>query len=281
MNRKLYEDIIIGIVLYNPDINTLEKNIYNLKLITDDIIFIDNGSSNKNEIEKIIQNKYAIIFNNSNLGIAKALNQLLEEAIKKNKRYLLTLDQDSRMNRNIFDEMYKYRNIENVAIICPTIYDINKSKNKTIKMRYEYVSRCITSGSLMNISICSKLNKFDEKMFIDYVDFDYCKNIMLSGYKIIQVREALLPHEVGKRIKRRFIFWDVYPTNYNNTQRYYYFARNIKYYLLKYKGNLTIKEWIHDEIHLKWKFINVFLYENNWKEKLKMYIQGLKDARKM
>lgn len=274
---KKFDDVAIGIVLYNPDILLLEQTINNIKEITSDIYFIDNNSKNKKEVQKLLK-EYLVIFNDNNYGIAKALNQLLDIAFANGKKYLLTLDQDSRMNFNCFKEMYKFNNLQNVAIICPIIKDLNKLTTKTIKNEYQFVNRCITSGSLMNLKICKNIKKFDEKMFIDYVDFDYCKNVICSGYKIVKVRDAVLEHEVGKRIKRKFLFWTVYPTNHT-PQRVYYFSRNIRYYLYKYKNCLTFKEYIHDLIHLIWKFINIVMYEKNKKEKLKMYKKGIIDYR--
>ena len=268
MDREIYQDIAIGIVLYNPNIELLKENITRLKAITNSIIFIENGSNNKDEIIKTVNHEYKIIFNEKNLGI------------DENKEYLLTLDQDSRMTRYIFDNLYKYRNVENVAIVCPTIYDINKKKNKTIKKKYEYVNRCITSGSLMNLSICSKLEKFDEKMFIDYVDFDYCKNVTLAGYKIIKVRDAILPHEIGKRLTKKILFFYVYPTNHSSF-RVFYYIRNIKYYYWKYKKKMTIKEKIKEKINIVWKFISIILYEENKKEKLLKAREGYKNYKEI
>ncbi len=270
----------IGIVLFNPNVDLLINNIKELKKISNNIFFIENGSSNISEIKAAIKD-YKVIYNKSNQGIAKALNQLVELSIKEGMDYLLTLDQDSRMNLECFKEMYKYNDKNNVAIVCPRIFDINKKKNKEPKNRTEYVDRCITSGSLMNLSICKKLPGFDEKMFIDYVDFDYCKMLTINGYKILRVNEAIMKHEIGKRINRRFLFWNVYPTNHSNTKRYYYYSRNIKYYLRKYKGKITLKEYLKEEVILIWKIISVILYEENKKEKIKSFFNGLRDSRSM
>ena len=272
--------IAIGIVLYNPNIEQLRNNIKELSKITKNIFFVDNNSKNKKDLKKVLKS-YNVIYNEENKGIAKALNQLLLSSINKKMDYLLTLDQDSQMTLKCFNELFKYKDIENAAILCPTICDLNKKKNKTITNEYESINRCITSGCLMNLKYCKQLPFFDESMFIDYVDFDYCKNIIMNDYKIIQVRDAILKHEVGKRIKRKFLFWDVYPTNHSNLDRYYYYSRNIKYYLNKYKGNLTLKEYLVDEIFLIWKFVNVLLYEELKCKKIKMLIKGIKDSKKI
>lgn len=272
----MHSDVMIGIVLYNPEIDTLLKNLKKYEKMSKNIFLIDNGSAKEEEIESKLQ-EYQVIFNHKNKGIAQALNQLLDIGQKKKFKYLLTLDQDSKMNYECFKNLYAYKDVDKVAIIAPRINDLNKNEMEEISEDYQYVTRCITSGSLMNLKLCNNNKiRFDEKMFIDYVDFDYCKALELCGYKIIKVRDAILQHEVGKRTKRKFLFWNVYPTNHSPI-RVYYFARNIKYYLYKYKGNLSFKEYFHDLIHLWWKFLNILLYEDNKKEKLKMYGKGLKD----
>ena len=273
-----YLNVAIGIVLYNPDIEKLVENINRLKEITDSIYFVDNGSDNVNKIKEVLKefSTIKVIYNDENLGIAKALNQLLFLSIDNNKDFLLTLDQDSKMNIECFKNLYKYHNISKVAIICPIINDLNKVKSKTIKEEYKFINRCITSGSLMNLQYCQIIGDFDEKMFIDYVDFDYCKQVNLHGFKIIMVRDAILDHEVGKRTKKKFLFFTVYPTNHS-PKRVFYYARNVKYFLYKDRGKLSFKEYFHDVIHLTWKYVNILLYEENKKEKLDQFHKGLQE----
>ena len=174
--------------------------------------------------------------------------------------------------------MMKYSNIENVALICPRINDFNKNDIISQNNEYEEIDRAITSGTIMNLEKCKKIGLFDEKMFIDYVDFDYCKRVRLNNLKIIRIKDAILDHEIGKRTKRKFLFFNVYPTNHNEN-RVYYYVRNIKYYCNKYKNNMTLKEKLTEKKYLIWKFISIILYENNKKNKIKMYIKGIKESR--
>lgn len=264
-----------GIVLFNPDIKTLNESIKELHSVTQNIILVDNNSDNIIEIKELIQayNNIVLIENENNLGIARALNQLLEEAYNTKSEYLLTLDQDSIISKNDVIKMLEYKDIENVAVICPVINDLNKSKKLIQEQEYIEIDRCITSGSLMNLKKCKNLGKFDEKMFIDYVDFEYCKRIILKGYKIIRVRDAVINHEIGKRTKRKFLFWTVFPTNHNYKRTFYY-VRNIRYYLKKYKKNMTVKEKIVEYKYLLWRLVTIIFYEKNKKIKLRSYFDG-------
>lgn len=270
-----------GIVLYNPNIKTLKKSVENVSNICDTIILVDNHSDNFLEINELSNDKKIVIIKNTkNLGIAKALNQLLNYANDLNFDYLLTLDQDSILGEKMLTNMLKYVDEKDVALICPIINDLNKTKKIMQKEEIIDLERCITSGSLMNMKFCNEIGEFDEKMFIDYVDFDYCKRIKIASKRIIRVRDAVINHEIGKRTKRKFLFWTVYPTNHT-PQRIYFYSRNIKYYCKKFRDNMSQKEKINELKYLIWKFISIILYENNKKMKIKLYKQGLKDSKKM
>lgn len=272
--------IFVGIVLYNPNIDKLLSSINELKNVVDCILLVDNNSDNLVDVKKSVDNLNNVILieNSVNLGIAKALNQILDYSYKNNCDYLLTLDQDSLLEKNMLTYMTNYIG-DNIAIVCPRIIDLNRDKQKKYNRKFEYVNRCITSGSLMNLRVCKKVGFFDEKMFIDYVDFDYCKRIMLSGYKILRVNEACIEHEVGKRTKRKFMFWDVYPTNHNE-KRIYYFSRNLSYYLANYRNQMTFREKTHEYIHLLWKFVSVVLYEKDKIIKIRMFFKGIFESKK-
>lgn len=266
-----------GIVLYNPQISNLVKNINELNKneSINNIILVDNGSKNIYEIENNISfiKKVKLIKNKENKGIASALNQILKYAHDNKQDLLLTLDQDSFISKDALDKMLKYVDYENVAIICPVINDLNKNLKIEKKDSFEYIDRCITSGSLMILKNCNQIGMFDDKMFIDYVDFDYCKRIIINTKKILRVKNAILVHEIGKRSKRKFFWKTVFPTNHNEF-RIYYYSRNIKYYLRKHRKNMTIKEKLIEHKYLLWKFVSIILYENNKAKKLKAYYKG-------
>lgn len=273
--------IALGIVLYNPDINKINKIVKEYCKNIQYIFLVDNFSNNIKNIEENVKGIYNVILlkNERNEGIAKALNQLLDMAYSREVDCLLTLDQDSFLNQKDLMQMKEYIN-DNVAIVCPEIIDLNKKKNKKLKEKYEKVNRCITSGSLMNLKLCKKVGNFDEKMFIDYVDFDYSKRITIEGYNILKIKNCFLRHEIGKRTTKRFFGIYVYPTNHSSTRVYYYF-RNMHYYYLKFKKQMTYKEKLNEFIRIVWKYISIILYENDKLEKIKKAKEGFFEAKKM
>lgn len=85
--------ILAGIVLYNPDIGRLIENYNAIVNQVDDVLIIDNGSDNYNDIDNYFNDKKVqIIRNYNNLGIATALSQIMEYASSNEFDWVLTLD---------------------------------------------------------------------------------------------------------------------------------------------------------------------------------------------
>ena len=73
--------------------------------------------------------------------------------------WVLTLDQDSIIPDNIFQEYTKYLNLDQIAIISPVIVDRNYSSHFTTfnGPDVEFIDKAITSGSLINVNTCIKV----------------------------------------------------------------------------------------------------------------------------
>ena len=127
------KSIIAGVVTYNPRITLLQKNLSALRELVDRVIVVDNGSVNLTDIKKIIGGigSISLIENQRNLGIARALNEIMETAIEYEYSWVLTMDQDSVVPTNLVSEYVKYLD-SSVGILCPIIFDRNKNQLPTI-----------------------------------------------------------------------------------------------------------------------------------------------------
>lgn len=194
--------IAIAIVLYNPkDINRLRECITSAEKISNNIYIFDN-SDNSINYDFSLDIKY--FTNNKNCGLAFALNYLVECAKNDGFEWIITLDQDSIIPDDIIDEYKKIiLNTENLGIVCPQVID---SRRKYLKIKkepkVENVDFCITSGSCISIKAWGKVGKFDEWLFIDLIDNDFCKRLVLSGYKIIRLNNFILNQQYGEIIEK-------------------------------------------------------------------------------
>ena len=278
MEDILHMDISAGIVLFNPDIKRLKENIDAVIIQCTHLYLVDNGSGNVDEVKGLLnqynQSKISILWNRENQGIAKALNQLTSAAQKEGFDWILTLDQDSVVPSNIVGEFEKYINNSSVGILCPIICDRNKDEEIKINEDCTEIDECITSGSLLNIKAWSEIGGFDERMFIDGVDFDICYRLRQRGYKIYCIHSVVLLHELGHIEYHRFLFWKVLVKNHSAFRKYY-IARNIIYVAKKRKSVLLAIKGILQEVKL---LGIVLLYETDKKSKSISIIKGIRDG---
>lgn len=130
---------------------------------------------------------------------------------------------------------------------------------------------CITSASMMNLNAWKQVGGFDEKMFIDSVDFDICLSMREHGYRIIKTYDTALLHEVGHSEIRK-LFGKEYQIYHHSPLRYYYMIRNGIY--LGKRHHFTFKATLR-AIRL---FILVSLFEENKMEKISKMLLGFYHA---
>lgn len=270
--------VLAGIVLYNPDINRLKQNIIAIMPQVDEIICIDNGSDNIGIVKKQFQKQVKIIQNNKNLGIAAALNKILEYAYNNGFEWFITLDQDSVCMSGLIENYKKYFDkIKNPAIISCTIKDRNFHINKSNFQGITEIDECITSASFCNSKALKSVCGFDNKMFIDCVDFDICLNLRNHGYKIYRTDYVGLLHEVGqgKNVK----FFGKNKVVYNHSPvRNYYIARNHIYMAKKYPKDISMVKTFVKEIESE---ILIILYEENKIKKIMIRHKAIHDGMKL
>ena len=151
--------IAVGIVLYNPNCNRLKQNIEAIIQQTDRMVIVDNGSSvNRHSSHELIGSycNIHIVDNDKNMGIAYALNQIMEWGKINGYEWIVLLDQDTICPPNIIEEYSKLicskQGNQNYGIICPVIYDINeKTYHGDKNINVTRSDEVITSGSCINI----------------------------------------------------------------------------------------------------------------------------------
>lgn len=267
-------DVCAGIVTYNPDIKLLKHNIDSIINQVSMIIVVDNGSDNFDEISNFLDEyRVIIVKNEKNKGIAYALNQLCNVAYKKKYDWIITLDQDSVSSDGLVKELSLNINPQ-TAIIAPNIvYKNNEKYADYASSGVKEETWVITSASLMSLNVWNEINGFDDELFIDGVDKDYCIRAHKYGYKIYKDYNITLLHELGNLKCKNIFGKTIYVTNHNAFRKYY-MARNAIYLDYKLKLNDSKKYII--------KLITkILLFENEKIKKINQIIIGIKDAKRM
>jgi len=274
--------VCAGIVLYDPDIERLALCIKAIRHQVDLLIIVDNASGNVTDVSsKFNDEKYIWIKNNSNLGIAAALNQIINYAEKNNYEWVLTLDQDSICEDGLVQKLTAAVKDDKIAMVAPQIIDrgISEAELKDTKPlpETESTKMCITSGCLTNVKAVLETGGFNEWLFIYEVDREICIRLLRMGYKLVRVNTTKLFHEHGtKTVNRKFIWKKVTYRNYSPTAVYYQ-TRNLVFMLRKYgkeRSSCPVLRWIRLYLAFSVKFI----CEPERAKRFKAFTTGIKDG---
>lgn len=273
------KNICALIVTFNPDIKLLLNNIYSIKDQVDTVYIVDNCSSNINEIKKHICSidNLHIFCNEKNYGIAYALNKGFELAKKDCYEWVLTLDQDSICPEKMVEKFLPFMDAEKVGIVCPLVdYKNYYRKKDHTGNEFDYVKACMTSGSMTSIKAWEKVGGFDEWLFIDCVDNDFCIKLENIGMKMIRVNSAVIKHELGNASKIKWGPLKLTVFNYNSVRNYYIVRNNL---YLNYKHRKTVFV-TRNLIILMFNEIIKVIFEKNKMKTIISFMYGLKDGMK-
>jgi rhamnosyltransferase len=226
------------VILYYPT-NYLISNIESYIRHVDVLFVIDNSETmNKKLIDNLCQisPKIKYIQQNTNIGMASALNLAAKHAVEEEYEWLLTIDQDSSFFGDIFfDAWAKEQHKENVGLIAASYTNKYDQWQKEYSDQYNEIHYAITSGNIINLTIWKQINGFEDKLFIDEVDHDYCLKLRKSGYKILISRQKMMEHVIGKLYKTNGKDEiEKEALNLHTPIRYYYISRNVLYLCKKY-----------------------------------------------
>ena len=264
---------------YNAIANQVEK-----------VIIVDNGSNSEtiNIIKRLNENENtSLILNSENLGIATALNKGIKKALEEGFQWILTMDNDSiatsDMVKNMLEQYEGFEEKENIVGMFPTYIDLGyneQSQEKKINKskEYKFVNAEITSGNLLKSDIFKKVGFFDEKLFIDMVDYEFCFRIRSNGYKLVKVGSAILYHNLGNTKVKTILGKKIYCTHHNFVRRYY-ITRNRFYTWNKYK-EFNFYELKKDKKAFLKELLKIIVLEDEKLKKIKMILKGFKDYKK-
>jgi rhamnosyltransferase len=230
-----------SVILFNPkneEINNISTYSHMLKKV-----YVFDNTENYNNKFLFDEYKNVVYYGGmENKGISKILNEACKKSIEDGFDYLLTMDQDSSFaEENLieyFDSILNFENASNVSMFGLK-FDENVIKLKKKNPNFEYKSELITSGSVVNLKLFNKIGGFDENLFIDGVDIDYCLNSISKGFLIVQFQNIYFKHCLGVPVEQASIFSLFLIKKkriIHSYTRIYYMQRNSMYLTEKYKN---------------------------------------------
>jgi rhamnosyltransferase len=245
-------DTIAVIVTYNPDIDIITQMLTSLSYQCHAVI-VDNGSNeslvSSLETLRLESNSLDLICLGENMGIAYAQNKGIDRAISTHPTvsYTLLLDHDSIPDVNmvatledVFREQQRY---DRVAGVGPVLYDPRDEKYLDFhsirlgiwgKIRPGSLGRerpvvevdsLNSSGTLLSNNVFLETGGFDNGLFIDHVETDWCFRVKSFGYKLFGTINTKLTHHMGDDVCHYWL-WKKRRMPYRSPARHYYIVRN-------------------------------------------------------
>lgn len=270
------DNCLLVIVTYYPDKSFLDIL---SKLNEFNTLIIDNSDFSAKWLENACKdNPYSIYWHKDNIGIAAALNNAAQYAIKLGYKYIVSLDQDSTINSVILDSLIVKINVVPNPNLISTISPKHVSKNITIDDTNDEMSDDIfglQSSNFINLDIWARLSGFNEDLFIDMVDTEYYIRSKIAGYSCITCNDITMIHEVGNNVKEVKIFGKYLRAFNHSYIRKYYQTRNFIYVYSKYRK--LRPEAVYFMKIIMVMPLMILLFENDKLRKIKYMLKGIMD----
>lgn len=276
------------VILYNPNLNEVLKNIVTYLPFIDHLYIIDNTvKPDENYLRTKLEelsSRIEYIPNYANIGLAKPINIIAKKATKKGYKMLLTMDQDSSYNPIVAEKYFKYAvtllSLKSEVAISSLNSSRNPMRNLGNEYHYHEVMRTNTSGSIFNLEVFNKIGGADERLFLDEVDREYCFRAIINGYKIYSFHNLSLTHNLGelKYVGYLGLFSKRY-TELHSPKRIYFIKRNFLLISENY-AHIFPAEFKHLRREHKKKIKYQLLCSPDWYKSLFQVIRGYIDYKR-
>lgn len=288
--------VVVG---FHPEVAVLSKLLITLSTQVDVLILVDNGGSGGlNDLDEIKNSNFIYINLEENKGLGAALNIGIKAAVERGAEFVALFDQDSAPPGHLVSVLLaSHRQLADRGIDCaavgPVFYDrredakqyfpFYREVNRKITSTYPSnsmdrivpVDALITSGMLVNVRVWTEGGTFDEGLFVDYTDTEWCFRVRHQGQALYGNLDVEMGHAPSDAPPARLVGFSFF--RYSPIRRYYYF-RNTVFFLLSDAVSFAWKKRIFMGLGLRF-FVNIFIDNEKWKT-TKMMTLGIRDGLK-
>lgn len=283
------EKICGVVVTYYPDAEVVE----NLRAVVAEcgsVIVVDNGSPPETCTKLGAIAGVELLALGSNLGLGVALNRGAERASSLGRDWIVTFDQDSRPQPGMVTKLWQlHERLPGAALIGPRLEEPGFGhapyrpvcrhpnwpgcfRRPLVESDLDDVTMVITSGSLMELAPWRQLGGFDESLFIDYIDIDYCLRLRQMGRSVAVASGAMLVHHLGRRQSAQVMGRDFRPMHHAPF-RHYYMARNRVRMWRRHAW--AVPHWAAFDLSFAlYNYTRVLLFEEQRWAKVKAIVRG-------
>lgn len=224
--------------LYNPSMDEIEK-INHYRPFLDRCILMDDSEERTDSrlLEKMVNDsRVEYVWNEGNIGLCKSLNVGIKKAIALGAEWILVMDSDSDFYNDIlsvYARIIASIECDHVALLAPQ-HNYNRHK-RAPKKGVRYRKYTMLSGCLLNVDVIKKIGAFDERFFIDGLDYEWCLRAINNHYKIIECSEAVINHNPAIEKQFKIFGKTIFRYGWDTAERYYYQFRAVLFIHNLYK----------------------------------------------
>jgi rhamnosyltransferase len=267
------------VILFHPEADVV-SNIQSYCSGVDTLFVIDNTPTEDQPLIariKALSDKIVYRWMGENKGLSAALNLACRMALERQYDWMLTMDQDSSFPDNdlatLIDGMDAAASkFGKLGIISP-YHLVSKHFDRQQAERYTQARFVMTSGNLLNLGAMTEIGPFEEKLFIDCIDMDYCLRLRKNGYHIVQDNSVRLRHSLGDFQQGKIAAVPMGYSNHNPLRRYY-ITRNRFFLIKKYIGFDPVLCWLQLRAMLG-DSVRVLFFEQDKSLKFRAMLTGV------
>jgi rhamnosyltransferase len=284
-------------VAFNPNPERLAEQVRALRGEVGEIVIVDNGSETAvARLPQLAGLPIRVLPLAENTGVAHGFNAGVAVARERGAEYVLLLDDDSVPTPGMVEELIaacRGRSHEDgapaVAAVGPRVQDSRDPHDYPfIRLGWTHnrhvrcgttpgeVVACdflISSGSLVPMEAFTTVGEFDEGLFIDSVDLEWCCRARSRGLALYGVCAARLDHRLGDR---RQAVLNIVELVVHSPERVYYMTRNR--FLLYRRSYMPLKWKLKDMLRWLAKFSATVLLIAPRAEYARMTLRAIRDA---
>lgn len=238
-------NIKVLVVLYNKHIAE-SITLTSLKAINDiDVYIADNSTIDYGNSKYVYNSNYHYINMQGNKGLSKAYNHVISKFAVTDDIFCL-FDDDTEVTSDYFDTLNEYsKQYKDINLFAPIVRDDNgilspcilkNLKGKRIKKLDEIPENqisVINSGLAIRLKIFDHY-KYDEQLFLDYVDHAFIKDIIHNDKSKICILNTIIKQSFSNSQK---------PNKEIDLKRFDIFKKDITYFCKKYNISSLYREY--------------------------------------
>ena len=284
------------IVCYQPDPSRLAALVHACLKEAATVVLVNNDTPSSLECVPMSEGAVHRIEVQGNIGLAAAQNLGVRWAASQGFGYLLFFDQDSVPRAHLISTLVTAFDAEEatgkpVAAVGPSLIDGRDGANTPfVRFHLWGVERIhptmepgarecdflISSGMLTTVRRFMAIGPWENELFVDNVDMEWCFRARSRGYRCLGVGLAQLEHLIGERVSRWRLFgrsWSIYR---HAPARQYYMMRNR---MALYRREYVPLAWKLQDIPRAFiKFVFFGLVYGPRRENLRCLLLGLRDG---